>query len=180
MLVLRLLLLTLSLAFVLALAARAAEQTPLKVKPGLWEMTSDSKSQGAPPIPPEVLERLSPEQRAKIEAAMQQSMAPRHRVEKRCVTQAQIDQGFERMDQMGGAHCTQQVTSSSASLRAGSFTCTGRAATSGTYRFEAQNPETVAADWTVTVSNSGKTMQMKNTMRARWLGVDCGSIKPEE
>jgi len=32
--------------------ALAADNTPLKVKPGLWEMTSDSERSGMPPIPP--------------------------------------------------------------------------------------------------------------------------------
>ena len=172
--------LTLCLGVAAALPALAADNTPLKVKPGLWEMTSDSERSGAPPIPPEALARMSPEQRAKFEAALQQSMGPKHRVAKHCVTQANIDKGFEKMEHMGGDNCTQTVTSSTSTLRAGSFACTGREAASGTYRFEARNPESVAANWDVTMSNGGKDMKMKSVMQGKWLGSDCGSVKPND
>ena len=44
--------------------------TPLDVKLGQWESTLTTESNGLPPIPPEVLDRLSPEQRAKMEERM--------------------------------------------------------------------------------------------------------------
>lgn len=180
MLVLRLVSLTLCSGLVLGVAAHAADNTPLNVKPGLWEMNVDSEGSGAAPIPPDVLARMSPEQRAKLEAVMQHAMAPQHRVVKRCVTQADIDKGFEEMEQRDGGKCTHTVTSSTPALRTGSFTCTGRENTSGTYRFEARSPEAVVADWDVTVSNSGKAMRMKNVTQGRWLGADCGSVEPED
>ncbi len=161
-------------------AALAADNTPLKVRPGLWEMTSDSEHSGTPPIPPEALARMSPEQRAKFEAAMQQSMGPRHRVVKHCVTQADIDKGFEKMENMGHGKCTQNVASSTSTLRAGTFTCNGPENASGTYRFEARSPESVVANWDVTVSNAGRTMKVKSAMQGKWLGSDCGSVKPKE
>lgn len=164
-----------------ALPALAADNTPLKVKPGLWEMTSDSEHSGAPPIPPEALAKMSPEQREKLESAMKGAMAPQHRVDKHCVTQADIDKGFDRMDQMGRGKCTQNVTSSTATLRQGSFTCAGAGgpgSSSGTYRFEARNPESVVGTWDMTMSNGGNTMKMKSAMQGKWLGADCGDVKP--
>ena len=56
-----------SLALWLSLAslvpALAADNTPLNVKPGLWELTSDTERSGAPQIPAEALAKMSPEQR---------------------------------------------------------------------------------------------------------------------
>jgi len=161
-----------------ALPALAADNTPLNVKPGLWETTLDSERSGTPPIPPEALAKMSPEQRAKLEAAIQQSLGPQHRVAKRCVTQADIDKGFEGMERMGHGNCTQNVTSSTSSLRAGSFSCTGAQTTSGTYRVEARRPDSVVANWDVTVGNGDKAMKMKSVMQGKWLGADCGSLKP--
>lgn len=158
--------------------ALAADNTPLNVKPGLWEITSDSQSSGAPPIPPEVLAQMSPDQRAKLEAVMQHAMGPQHRVAKRCVTQADIKTGFEKLENMGNGSCTHKVISSTSTLRAGSFTCTGRENTAGTYRFEARNPEMVVGNMDMTLSNSGKIMETKVATSARWLGADCGSVKP--
>lgn len=158
--------------------ALAADNTPLNVKPGLWEITSDVDHSGMPPIPPDALAKLSPEQRAKIEAAMQQSMGPRHRVDKRCVTQDEIAKGFGEMDQMGHGKCTQNVTTSSATLREGTFACTGAQSSSGNYRFEARSPEAVVANWDMTMSGGGNTMKMKSAMQGKWLRADCGSVKP--
>src|SRR5579883_2829010 len=171
---------TLSLGLAAALPALAADNTPLKVKPGLWEMTSDSERSGTPPIPQQMLDKMSPEQRSKFEAAIQQSMGPRHRVMKHCVTQADIDKGFEKMEHMSHGNCTQNVTSSTATLRAGSFSCAGAQDASGTYRFEALSPESVVGTWDMTMSNGGKTMNMKNAMQGKWLGADCGDVKPHE
>ena len=172
----RVMVLGIGLSVAALLPALAADNTPLKVKPGLWEMTSDSERSGKPPIPPEALAKMSPEQRAKFEAAMQQSMGPQHRVMKHCVTQEDINRGFEKMDKMG-EDCTQKVTTSTSSVREGSFQCSGRHNASGTYRVEARSPESVVANWNMTMSNAGNTMTMKNNMQGKWLGADCGDVK---
>ena len=41
---------------------------PLDMKPGLWEITLTVRSSGRPPMPPEVVAKLTPEERARIEA----------------------------------------------------------------------------------------------------------------
>jgi hypothetical protein len=104
-------------------------------------------------------------------------MGPQHRVMKRCFTQADIDKGFEP-DRMGKGKCTQKVTGSTATLRQGSFTCTGNSGTSsGSYRFETQSREAVAGTWEVTMNGGGSTMKMKSAMQGKWLGADCGATK---
>ncbi len=160
--------------------ARAADNPPLDVKPGLWEMTSDSERSGKLPLPPEALARMTPEQRAKLEAAMQGSMGPRHRVVKRCVTQADIDKGFEEMERIGHGRCTQNVASSTPTLREGSFSCAAPQNASGHYRFEARSPEAVVGNWEVTVNGGDNAMNVKVAMHGKWLGSDCGSVKPNE
>jgi Protein of unknown function (DUF3617) len=176
----RLVLLAYCLGAAAAVPALAADNTPLNVKPGLWEMTSDSEHSGTPPIPPEALATLTPEQRAKLEAAMQQSMGPQHRVMKHCVTQADIDNGFGEIERMGHGKCTQKVASSTSTLRAGTFSCTGAETMSGTYRFEAPSPEAMVAHWDMTMSNGDKAMQMKSVTQGKWLGADCGDLKPKD
>jgi hypothetical protein len=170
----------LSLSISAALPVLAADNTPFKVKPGLWEVTSDSEHSGALPIPPEALERLTPDQRAKVEAAMQQSTGPRHRVTKHCMTQADIDKGFARIGEMEGAQCTRTVTASTSTLRAGTFTCTGVENASGTFRFEAKSTEAVVGTFNATVGGSGKAMTIKSDFQSKWLGADCGDVKPRE
>ncbi|HEX7968886.1 MAG TPA: DUF3617 domain-containing protein [Stellaceae bacterium] len=154
--------------------AIAADDTPLNVKPGLWEMTSEGASSGAPPIPAEALARMSPEQRAQLEAAMKEAMSKQQqrRVAKKCVTQKDIARGFADMDKMGQG-CTRTVKSSSSTLQEGSVQCSGPTQASGTYRFEARSPESVVATWDMTMSDGSHTMKMKNNIQGKWLGSDC-------
>src|SRR3954471_3344159 len=43
---------------------------PLNIKPGLWEITRTYKRSGTPPVSPEILARLTPAQRARVEERM--------------------------------------------------------------------------------------------------------------
>jgi len=52
------------------ISAGQADPVTLNVRPGLWEMMVLGEGSGMPPIPAEALARLTPEQRAKFEAAM--------------------------------------------------------------------------------------------------------------
>jgi hypothetical protein len=162
------------------LSALAADNTPLKVKPGLWEITSEGQNSGTPPIPPEALAQLSPDKRALMEAHMKDMMAKQgqRRVVKRCVTQQEIDQGFDKIDKMSQGQCTQTITSSSSTLREGRVQCAGTTTSSGTYRFEAPNPESVTLHWDMTVSGTSHSMNAKHNVQGKWLSADCGTIKP--
>jgi hypothetical protein len=57
--------------------------------------------------------------------------------------------------------------------------CRGSMRGDGTYRFEAVSPEAVRGTMTMTVSNGGNTMTVKRVMNGRWLGSDCGNVKPK-
>jgi hypothetical protein len=48
----------------------AADKTPLNAKTGLWQVTVNHTTSGQLGIPPDVAARLTPEQRAQVEAAM--------------------------------------------------------------------------------------------------------------
>ncbi len=157
--------------------ALAADNTPFKVKPGLWEVNAEIERSGVPPIPPEALARLTPEQRAKLD---QQPTGPRHSVYKRCLTQADVDKGFEPMTGMENAKCARTVTADTPTLRAGRLACSGEMTGGGNYRFEAPTPESMVGNWDVTMSRGDRTMTMKGTMQGKWLGSDCGDVKPRE
>jgi hypothetical protein len=169
---------SLALGFAAMLPARAADNTPFKVKPGLWEITADIEHSGIPALPPDVLARLTPEQRAKIE--QQQQAGPHHSVSKRCITQTDVDKGFEPMAGMERANCTRTVTASTPTLRAGRLACTGEMTGGGNYRFEARTAESIIGNWDATMSHGGSAMTMKGAVQGRWLGNDCGDVKPKE
>ena len=51
-------------------AACVAQNTPLNVKTGEWEATITNETSGQMPIPQEMIDKMTPEQRAKMEAMM--------------------------------------------------------------------------------------------------------------
>jgi Protein of unknown function (DUF3617) len=163
-------------------SARAADNTPLNVKPGLWEITTEGHNSGAPPIPPQVMAQMSPEQRAQMEAHLKDIMAQQaqRRVTQRCVTQEEIAKGFDKLNSMTQGQCTQTVIASTPTRREGRLQCTGRTTGTGTYHFEAPNPETFSGswDWDMTSGDSSNRMNLKNSMQGKWLAADCGNVKP--
>src|SRR5690348_6570180 len=80
----------------LTVASVAWGAATLDVKTGLWEMTSVGETSGRPPIPAEVLAKMTPEQRAKIEQQMAAGMAAANQphVRKECITQKALERGL--------------------------------------------------------------------------------------
>jgi hypothetical protein len=106
---------------------------------------------GLPPIPPEVLDRLPPEQRAKMEERLKAngSKGPRTTSHKSCLKKEDLDKAI-RME------CT-----------------AGGGKQSGTIRVEAVNSENVKGSTEMTMSGAGRTMNMNSTFSAKWLGPTC-------
>jgi len=163
-----------------ALATAAyAQPVPLNVKLGLWEMTTTGEVSGAPPIPPEAMARMTPEQRARVQASMASRMEKREKIEirKNCVTKKNLEQGFNPKN-AGTQGCHATITSSSAQLMELKQECTGQYKITGSFHFEAPTPDTVIGKYQMAMSAGGNTMTMNYVMRGRWLGADCGNVKP--
>jgi hypothetical protein len=170
-------LLTVGMSAMLITAAAAA---PLDVSPGLWEVISQSETSGLPPIPPQALAQMSPQQRAQMMAAMQ-GHAGQPDVTRSCVTQKMLDRGMS-FDRKGSDRCTQTVvgsTSRSLDLR---FVCTSERQqnVNGTMHVDATSRETFTGSFKLVSSNGTNTMTMKRMMQGRWLGSDCGDVKPHD
>lgn len=165
-----------------ALIAMAADNPPFNVKPGLWEFTIKGESGGTPSIPPEALSQMTPEQRARMEAMMKGAMAKaaEPHTRQQCVTQQDIDKGFDKFDDKTQGRCTRTVTSRTSTLVEGRVQCTAPNNASGSYRFEAPNPQSVIGRWDMAMGDAGHGMRMKQEMQGKWLSADCGSVKPHE
>ncbi len=72
------------------------------------------------------------------------------------------------------------MTANTPTLRAGRLACTGEMTGGGNYRFEARGPESIVGNWDVIMSRGDKTMTMKGAVQGKWLGSDCGDVKPRE
>ena len=69
----------------------AAGYQPLNIKTGYWETSMTSSGTGTPPFPPEVLAKMTPEQKARLEAAMKSTMATQTQDYKHCITKEQLE-----------------------------------------------------------------------------------------
>ncbi len=152
-----------------SLAASAAE--PLNVKPGLWEMSTTTADAGAM-IPPALLAQMSPEQRARIEAATkQQSAGGSHtHSSKSCVTKEDLNRGkFEAGKDEDAKNCQYRIVTQTATHMQSSFQCTGDEARSGEMKFEALSPEQIKGAIQVATPNGKVTVELTG----HWLAASC-------
>lgn len=168
-----------SLVFLLAPVLLAGGNVqPLKVKPGLWLTTITSTTSGQPPIPPGTLDKLTPEQRAKLEAAMKAraSQGPQTRSYKKCVTQDDLNKDPFAEDKKS---CTRTVLSSTGSKMDVHEVCTetGGVKTDLTVHIEALDSENVKGSVHLNATGGGRTMIGDSNITAKWLGPACGGTK---
>jgi Spy/CpxP family protein refolding chaperone len=163
-----------AVAFLAAVAAAAAAQS-LNVKPGLWEVTATTQTSGRPPMD---LSSLSPEQRAKIEAAMKKQMGEMAKptVSRECMTREKIDKelfGDKDLD----PSCKRTTIAKTATVQELKVECTGKQKMTGTMRFEAVTPESVKGTVNMVAEGAGQTMNANSTFTAKWLADSCGDVK---
>ena len=150
--------------------AAMADQT-LAITPGLWEYRMAG---GAMPLPDSLLASLPPEQRAMVAAALGKALSRSYKV---CVTAGQISQGA-RVIPNAGPSCHWSTVSSSPTALLLRNVCTGGVSSRGTLQITVPNPETVMAKIDAMVDPGTGPMPVKETVNGRFLGADCGGIKP--
>jgi hypothetical protein len=166
-------------------AAARPDRAALRLRPGLWEITTTGESSGWTPMAPEVLARMTPEQRAeaetRIDAAIARQKEPR--VYRHCMTQGEIDKGLANIGGKTAGLCSETATSSTETLRRGHVQCMAGTIASSSYDFsiEAKSPESLAGVWDITLTQGqGRPeIKFKNEIKGTWLATDCGSIKPQ-
>lgn len=149
---------------------------PLDMKPGLWEITLTVRTSGRPPMPPAALAKLTPEERARIEAKAKERAAegPRTTVKKSCLNASELHRPLSLTFGGEGQGCRQTVTNTSPRRQDIRVDCGLDARRGGgTVRIEAQDPEnaTVSSSWSAT--DGGRTLKMTSTATLRWLGAAC-------
>jgi len=161
------------LASVLFCAGICSAQTPLNVKTGEWESTMTSDTSGQLPVPQEMIDKMTPEQRAKMEAMMKARgmQGPRSTMTKSCVKQEDLDKPFGHENKS----CKQTIVSSSATKQEIHMECDMGAGGKqvGTLKFEAVDSSTVKGSMQMTASNGARTMNANSTFSAKWLGPVC-------
>ena len=155
--------------------ASAADFQPLDVKTGQWESTLSGQSSGQPPLPDELLRRLTPEQRAQVEAALKAKGTGglKTTINRTCLTKDKLDKAFDLGDE-NTRSCTRTLVASFGNRQEIRLDCDrqGMKAT-GTVKIEALNPENLKGSMQITVTNHDRTMNMNYTFSSKWIGSTC-------
>lgn len=197
-----------TLAVIVGATSFSTQAEPVKVdmKAGLWEnkimldknSTSDAQAQQAEQIKTAMEQmkaqfaNMPPEQRKQIEAMMGQSgmkvgedgvsfnnnqveISAEGTTAKTCITQAQIDRG-ELPDDIAG--CKSTLTQISDRKFKSAHACENEQSVSGESEITFQSPTQYTGNGFMQQKVEGKMQKTAFTMAGKWLGSDCGSIKP--
>jgi hypothetical protein len=153
------------------------EIQPLNIKPGLWETTRTYKSSGAPPVPPETLARLTPEQRARLEQRMNAHSAGNTTTttDKHCVTKEDV----EKTDfGQGKGECTYNIETSTSTRAKGTYSCVVEGMdVNGFIDITASDSEHITGSTHGSLSSGGRTMNVESTFTSKFISASCGSVK---
>lgn len=166
-----------ALALSAALApALVAAQTP-PIKPGLWEVRSERQVEGRKEgSPADMMKNLPPEARAKVQAQMKANGVSMGTdgANRICLDKGSLDSGRW---QSRATHCRVEYSARSASGWKWHSTCSAPASTSdGEAVFANAENYTVRTTSTYTFRGEPRTTQM--TIKAKWVGANCGDLKP--
>jgi hypothetical protein len=165
-------------AFAIAAAAFAAHaQTAPPIKPGLWQIHSEREVNGQKqPDASERMKNLSPEKRAQIEAMMKQHgiAAGAAGMGRACYTRETLERSPWAATE---TDCKATFGTRSASSWKWHTTCPK----SG-YEADGEavfpDPENYIVKSTSVMKLGDKVRNSQTTITAKWLGADCGGLKP--
>ena len=155
------------------LSAAGAGAEKLNVKLGLWEMTSLMRFSGVPPLPKDVLDRMSPEQQAKMRSDLKAAAEeePEPDVSSECITQEDLDRPFKSAN---ADDCTQTIVRTTRTTQEIRLVCNGKVKGSGLFRITTPTPETMTGVLDLKAGEGPDAFTIKGTIKGRWLGPDCG------
>jgi hypothetical protein len=168
-----------ALTFAAVLSARADQvQVKLDADNGLWEVTTHGESSGAPVIPEAELQRLTPEQRARVQAAMQAALerAKEGRVMRECLTGERRARGFEIGNDEPSCKTT-VVKNTSTELEIHKECGSDDDMRRLTERFQMSGRRRVTGSVELIQARGGGDLKMHTTFEGKWLGADCGGVK---
>jgi len=168
------------LALVAVVGAGALPVPP--VKPGLWEVKmSMLDADGREVAPPEQtsLSKMSPEARARMAEAMKArglSMPDANGATKACLTKELFDSGaWQQL--AADAGCTTNFSTQSSTMWKWHSSCTTmKSESDGETVFN--GTESYKTKVTTTSTMMGKARTTTRVLQGKWLGADCGDVKP--
>jgi hypothetical protein len=167
----------LALAGAFATCSAAAQNAP-PIKPGLWQVQSERETDGKKePDLGEQIKSMPPEMRERMAANMKQhgidmsGPAGQMRI---CQTREALDQG--QWQREPGVCKTDFSTRSNTAWKWRSTCTQPDSVTDGEAAFA--GPERYTVKSSTTMNTQGQSRVTKTTLKAKWLGADCGDLKP--
>jgi hypothetical protein len=169
-----------------AIAAASIVTTPatlaaeaLNIKTGLWEITSETVLHGTPPIPKELLDKMTAEQRTKMQAEIKSaaSGAPRKDTNRECITQDDLKKPFESAN---AKTCTQRIVSTTRTSQEVHLVCKGAYQGTGVLKINTPTRDTMTGSLDMDVGDGKDAMNVKAQLTGKWLGEDCGEEAENE
>ncbi|WP_164557971.1 DUF3617 domain-containing protein [Massilia atriviolacea] len=161
------------------------------MKPGLWESTSKTTSQN-PQLAQAMAEMqkqlasMSPEQRKAMANMAGQSGAPQFDMNadgsvtiRMCVTQKMIDDAGGNYLGPQDGNCTHKKSPLAGGTQSFSYSC-ANPPSSGQGKVSFQGGTTYTSTVTMSSSATGQKETMVMEGRGKWLGANCGNVKPIE
>jgi hypothetical protein len=153
--------------------------------PGLWEQSITMKSASGEmeaqlAQAQKELAKLPPDQRAMVEKMMSSrgvQMGPNATTLRLCITKEMADNPSPPHE----SRCEQQTLERSGATTRYKFVCAGEAGrppTTGEGSFTLTGPNSFTGTSVVTTTVQGKPERMESTLTGKYLGADCGGIKP--
>ncbi|MBC7601354.1 MAG: DUF3617 domain-containing protein [Ramlibacter sp.] len=169
-----------------AIAALATSATAQTMKPGLWEINNKMNAGAGSDMDQkmaqarETMKNMPPEQRKMMEEAMAQrgikmgEGGPGSMSVKVCMTKEMVERN-EMPTQRGECATTKQSRTGNTMSMA--FTC-ANPPSSGEGTFTFNGSEAYSMKMMVNTAVEGKPTKMTMEGAGKWMGADCGSIKP--
>ena len=146
---------------------QGASYQPLGIKTGLWEVTYSRSANGDVPMPAGFASKLTPEQRARYEAAMKEKSTHTY---KSCVKKEDIDGSLLKNDQK----CKVTVLKSTSSELDGKMECDMEGMRgNGTMNMHVIDSEHTQGVTHMTLNGNGRTFNSDATISSKWIGADC-------
>jgi hypothetical protein len=162
----------------------ASAQSP-RMTPGLWEQSITMKS-GSGEMEAQLaqaqqeLAKLPPDQRAMVEKMMSSrgvQMGPNATTLRVCISKEMAENPSPPRE----SRCEQQMLERSGATTRYKFVCAGEAGrppTTGEGSFTLTGPNSFTGTTLVSTTLQGKPERMESTISGKYLGANCGDIKP--
>ena len=147
---------------------------PLNVKAGLWEVTTTGASSKDVVLPAALLEKLSSEQRARIEERIKASRSDTAKttIKKRCLTREQLRRGM--LFRPDGESCTWTLLTSTSSKVEMRGDCVDQGfKTEARLLIEELSPDEAEGSLQFSTNGENTIPATTSTFKAKWIGPRC-------